>query len=129
MGLARVLNISNIAIITVDSVGHGLGAAVREEDIVATVGVVLVAVLVGTEVKVGIAVLDLILVLVVGGFLISRLLVGSRLVGRGGLVRSRPVGSVVGKSDGGKGKGGGEGLKCLERSVKLELPYTYTISA
>ena len=111
MGLARVLNISNIAIITVDSVGHGLGAAVREEDIVATIGVVLVALLVGSKVKVGIAVLDLILVLVVGGFLISRLLVGSRLVGRGGLVRSRPVRGVVRYSDGGKGKGGGKGLK------------------
>ena len=40
LGVAVVLDVSDVAGVAVDGVGHGLGAAVGEEDGVAAVGVV-----------------------------------------------------------------------------------------
>ena len=72
--LTIVLDVSNIAIIAIDRVGHSLGAAIRKEDIVATVGVVTLTVLVGSKVDLPAIVisigLDVIVVLVLGWLLI-----------------------------------------------------------
>ena len=119
-GLTLVGDLSNVAIIAVDSVGNILGAAIRKDNRVSTVGVVTLTLLVGIKVHLSVVILDLVGVLVLGRLLVGRLLVGSRLEGR---LVSRPVGlvsglvggpvdrGVVGSCDGGEGSNGKEGLK------------------
>merc|ERR1719422_1236332 len=96
LGLALVLDISNVARVTIlDSVGDNLGPAVGEGNTVLAVGGIAVPSLVLAEVGSRVAVLNTVLVGVSSGLLIGGLLVGrGRLVGRGGLVgggRSRGI--------------------------------------
>ena len=69
VGLALVLDISNVARVALDLVLNTLGPAVREEDIVVTVGVIAIPVLLLAKVQraaVGIVVLNTVGILVLG---------------------------------------------------------------
>jgi hypothetical protein len=95
LGLSVVGDLSNVARVSVDVVLHGLTAAVREKDVVGTVGVVSITVLVMPVVIVGVVILHGPLEVVLRWVIIGGFLVGSWLVGR-------LVVWVVSKADGGK---------------------------
>ena len=80
LGITVGRDIGDVARVVNDGVSHGLGA-VGEEDVVLAAGVMVVAVLLGTEVDAGVVVVDGVVVLVVGVVIVSLLLVrGSVLV-------------------------------------------------
>jgi len=67
LSLSSVLDHGNVAIVSVNSVGHSLQTTVRKSDIVFAVGQVSVSVLLGPEVVAGVVVLDGVLPGVHGG--------------------------------------------------------------
>ena len=134
LGLTRVRHIGDVARVAIlDSVGHGLDAAVGEGHTVATVGGIAVTGLIGIEVNIGVLVLDGVLVLVLGGLIISRLLVGGGLVGGGrGVSRGRGIGpGLVSRHSGDEEDGGEEGLKRMvcngakKSQLKLACPHLH----
>ena len=118
LGISVILDISDKARVIINSVGHGLGTAVGEEDGVLAVGVVAIPVLVSLEVGAGVVIMDSVAVVVVGrGVVVLRGgVVGGRLVGRGRVVGSRGIGSRgVGRGSRGNSHDSGEGSDDLRK--------------
>ncbi len=119
VGLALVLDISNVTRVAVDLVVHGLGPAVREEDMVRTVGVVAIPILLLAEVKgttVSIVLLNTVGVVVLGRtLLVLRLMVLGLVVKGLGLMVAGAMAmagaAVVGKSNSNEDGEDDEGLK------------------
>ena len=82
-GLSAVGNVSNITAVSIDSVFHGLGTAIRQQNVVRTVSGITISGFILTEVKSSIVILDGIVVVVgrVGIFVFGF------MVGWGGFVR------------------------------------------
>ena len=91
LGIALVPHISDVARVGIGNVvGNNLGAAIGKSNTVLASGGVVVTVLVGSEVGASVVISNSIAVLVHRGSIISGLMVRrSRLVSRGGVVRSR----------------------------------------
>ena len=103
-GLALILDIHHVARVTIGSVvGHNLGAAVREEDMVAALCGIAITGLFSTEVNValvGILGIDTILVSVMGlrVFVLGLVVAVAMVLGCGGMVGRLVVnGSMVGR--------------------------------
>ena len=96
LSISGILNISNVSIVSINSVGHSLGTAVREENVVRAGGGLSVPVFASAKVDSRVVILNFVSVVVVGGFAVLGFVVrGSWFVGRGGLVGwGGPVGIV-----------------------------------
>ena len=76
-GLSAVGNISNITAVSIDSVFHGLGTAIRQQNVVGTVSGITISGFILTKVKSSIVILDGISVVVSGvGVFIFGFMVG-----------------------------------------------------
>ena len=62
MSLPDILHNWNISIVTINSVGHGLETTIRKRNIVFAIGEVTISALLGTEVIVGVVILDSVLI-------------------------------------------------------------------
>ena len=82
-GLSAVGNISNITAVSIDSVFHGLGTAIRQQNVVRTVSGITISGFILTKVKSSIVILDGIVVVVSG---VSVFVLGF-MIGWGGFVR------------------------------------------
>ena len=90
-GLSAVGNVSNITAVSIDGVFHGLGTAIRQQNVVRSMSGISISVLILTVVKTSIVILDGISVVVGGvsifvfGFMVGwgRFVGGGRLVGWG----------------------------------------------
>ena len=117
LGVARVLNISDITVVSIDGIGHSLGATVGKEDVVLASDGSTVGILASSKVDSSIVINNIVSVVVVSRSVVFGLVVGGGgFVRRGGFVRgggfvggSGPV-SVVGNSDGQNGEKSDENL-------------------